>query len=157
MQQGQEINEVLQRIIASKNHYEVLGLERDASSVEIRKSYLNLSRRVHPDKCENRELATEAQKKVNEAYQILSDPSSKRTFDESLGAIPKPRATEAPEPSKAEKTAEAAAAPADTEDDREAFMAKCENFSATIFGLFTSCSKFFHTDDDKPDKGPKRK
>jgi DnaJ family protein A protein 2 len=63
--------------------YERLGLSKGASSQEIRKAYLNLSRTEHPDKGGNEEKF----KKLQEAYEILSD-DEKRGFYDQTGQIP---------------------------------------------------------------------
>ena len=63
--------------------YERLGLSKGASSQEIRKAYLNLSRTEHPDKGGSEEKF----KKLQEAYEILSD-DEKRGFYDQTGQIP---------------------------------------------------------------------
>ncbi|MFE1522460.1 molecular chaperone DnaJ [Schaalia turicensis] len=59
--------------------YETLGVERDASQEEIRKAYLRLSRKLHPDHAGPE--AAERYKEVNEAYTVLSNPDSRRQYD----------------------------------------------------------------------------
>jgi DnaJ-class molecular chaperone len=63
--------------------YERLGLSKGSSAQEIRKAYLNLSRTQHPDKGGSEEKF----KKLQEAYEILSD-DSKRNFYDQTGQIP---------------------------------------------------------------------
>ena len=58
--------------------YERLGLSKGASSQEIRKAYLNLSRTEHPDKGGNEEKF----KKLQEAYEILSDDEKRGFYDQ---------------------------------------------------------------------------
>ncbi len=56
------------------NPYEVLGVREGASKEEIRKAYLELVKKYHPDKYRNNplaELAEEKLKEINEAYQAL--------------------------------------------------------------------------------------
>ncbi len=60
-----------------QNYYKILGITKDASSEEIRKSYLSLSRVYHPDKGGNKEKF----QKLVEAYEILGDPAQKETYD----------------------------------------------------------------------------
>ena len=60
------------------NPYEALGLPKDASEADIKKSYRNLARQHHPDKRGD----PEEFKKVQEAYEILSDPQKKQNFDQ---------------------------------------------------------------------------
>jgi len=57
--------------------YEVLGLTKDASEADIRKAYHKLARLHHPDKGGDPEKF----KKVQEAYEVLSDPQKRENFD----------------------------------------------------------------------------
>ncbi|XP_014675308.1 PREDICTED: dnaJ homolog subfamily B member 6-like [Priapulus caudatus] len=64
--------------------YEVLGLRRDATDEEIKRAYRQMALRWHPDK--NRGGASEAVaearfKQISEAYEMLSDPTSRRRHD----------------------------------------------------------------------------
>ena len=57
--------------MAKRDYYEVLGLARGASSDEIKKSFRNRARQLHPD---NKESGDEAAfKELAEAYEVLSD------------------------------------------------------------------------------------
>jgi DnaJ-class molecular chaperone len=58
--------------------YEVLGLNKDASQDEIKKAYRKLAREHHPDKGGDPEKF----KKVQEAYEVLSDPHKRANFDQ---------------------------------------------------------------------------
>lgn len=63
-------------------HYEILGLSKDASPELIRKSYRKLAVRWHPDKNpDNQAEASEKFKLIAEAYEVLSDPTRKREYD----------------------------------------------------------------------------
>ena len=53
------------------NHYETLGVDRKATLEEIKKAYKSLAKKWHPDR--NNGLETDTFKKINEAYDILSD------------------------------------------------------------------------------------
>lgn len=57
--------------------YEVLGLTKDASQDEVKKAYRKLAREHHPDKGGDPEKF----KKVQEAYEVLSDPEKRENFD----------------------------------------------------------------------------
>ena len=62
------------------DHYEVLGVSRDASVEEIKKSYRRLARQLHPD-VNPGEDASERFKLVTHAYDVLSDPEQRRRYD----------------------------------------------------------------------------
>ncbi len=64
-----------------RDYYEVLGVERDASQDEIRKSFRKLARKYHPDVAEDKETAEDKFKELNEAYEVLSDPQKRETYD----------------------------------------------------------------------------
>lgn len=69
---------------ATTNHdyYETLGVSRDAKEDEIRKSYRKLARKHHPDLNPGDKAAEERFKKVQEAYDILSDPKKRQVYDQ---------------------------------------------------------------------------
>lgn len=62
------------------DHYETLGVSRDASQAEIKKAYLKLARKLHPDVNPEPEAA-EQFKSVTEAYDTLSDPQRRQQYD----------------------------------------------------------------------------
>ena len=61
------------------NHYETLGVPRDASQEDIKRAYRRLARRLHPDVAGPGKA--EEFKAVNEAYAVLSDEESRRMYD----------------------------------------------------------------------------
>lgn len=63
-----------------RNHYETLGLPIGASAEQIRKRYRELVRRYHPD-VNPSPNAKEQFLRIQEAYQVLSDPERKRHYD----------------------------------------------------------------------------
>ncbi len=66
---------------AKRDYYEVLGVNKTASNAEIKSAYRKLALKFHPDR--NKEAGAEAKfKEINEAYQILSDPKKKQTYDQ---------------------------------------------------------------------------
>jgi len=64
-----------------RDYYEVLGLSKSASDIDIKKAYRSLAKKYHPDV--NKEKDAEAKfKEINEAYEVLSDPNKKATYDQ---------------------------------------------------------------------------
>ncbi|NXQ32892.1 DNJB8 protein, partial [Alaudala cheleensis] len=67
------------------DYYKVLGLQKDASQDDIKKSYHKLALKWHPDKNpRNKEEAEKKFKEIVEAYEILSDPQKRSVYDKSL-------------------------------------------------------------------------
>ena len=64
-----------------KDPYEVLGVAQDALPEEIRKAYLRLAKKLHPDLNPGSKHAEERFKEVAGAYDLLSDPEKRRQFD----------------------------------------------------------------------------
>ena len=62
------------------DHYETLGVQRNASSEEIKKAYRKLARELHPD-VNPSEQAQERFKSVTHAYEVLGDEQSRRNYD----------------------------------------------------------------------------
>jgi curved DNA-binding protein len=64
----------------ARDHYEVLGVPRDAGPEELQRAFRSLARRYHPDV--NRDPSAEERfKDVNEAYSVLSDPQARAEYD----------------------------------------------------------------------------
>ena len=68
-----------------KDYYKILGVKKDASPEEIRKTYRRLARKHHPDVNPGDKSAQERFKEINEAHEILSDPEKRAKYDQ-LGA-----------------------------------------------------------------------
>jgi len=62
-------------------YYEVLEVSKDASGVELKKSYRKLAMKYHPDRNPDDKEAEDKFKIVNEAYQILSDNEKRNIYD----------------------------------------------------------------------------
>ncbi len=65
-----------------RNYYEILGVSKNASSIEIKKAYRTLARRYHPDANPGNKAAEERFKDINEAYEILSDQTRRVQYDQ---------------------------------------------------------------------------
>lgn len=62
--------------------YEILGVERDASDAEIKKSYRRLALKWHPDKnTDNSEESTRVFTEIQQAYEVLIDPQERAWYD----------------------------------------------------------------------------
>jgi molecular chaperone DnaJ len=64
-----------------RDPYEVLGVQRDASDGEIKKTFRRLARELHPDVNRHDPEAEEKFKEAAEAYEILSDAERRATYD----------------------------------------------------------------------------
>ena len=66
----------------SSKYYDILGINKNASEEEIKKSYKKLAVKWHPDKNpDNKEESEKKFKEISEAYQVLSDPSKREIYD----------------------------------------------------------------------------
>ncbi|MEY2985492.1 MAG: DnaJ-class molecular chaperone CbpA, partial [Cyanobacteriota bacterium] len=67
-----------------RNYYQVLGVPRNATAEEIKKSFRKLARQYHPDVNPNDKTAEEKFKDINEAYDVLSDDNKRIEYDTQL-------------------------------------------------------------------------
>ncbi|MFC1649416.1 DnaJ C-terminal domain-containing protein [Patescibacteria group bacterium] len=68
---------------AKSDYYDILGVSKGASASEIKSAYRKQALEWHPDKHkDNKEAAEKRFKEVNEAYQILSDDSKRKAYDQ---------------------------------------------------------------------------
>jgi len=64
------------------NYYNVMGLKKTATEPEIKKAFKKLAIKHHPDKnTDNPEAAKAKFQKIANAYETLSDPEKRRTYD----------------------------------------------------------------------------
>jgi len=64
-----------------RDYYDVLEVSKDSSAPDIKKAYRKLALKWHPDRNKTEEAA-EKFKEINEAYEILSNPQKKQTYDQ---------------------------------------------------------------------------
>ncbi len=64
------------------NYYKILELEINATQEQIKKNFRELAKKTHPDK--TKENSEEAMKKINKAYEVLSNETSKEKYDKYL-------------------------------------------------------------------------
>ena len=67
--------------MAKKSYYAILGVSKSASDKEIKKAFRQLARKHHPDVNPGDENAEAKFKEINEAYQALSDPETRKKYD----------------------------------------------------------------------------
>ncbi len=63
-----------------KNYYQILGVERSATQVEVRKAYRALAKQLHPDVNGNEDARTRFIE-VHQAYEFLMDEAQRRNYD----------------------------------------------------------------------------
>ena len=81
-----------------RDYYEVLGLSREASETEIKKAYRQLAREHHPDANPGDSGAEDRFKELTEAYEILSNPESRRAYDTYGHQVPRAGAASGGDP-----------------------------------------------------------
>lgn len=65
-----------------RDYYEVLGIQKGASSDEIKKAYRQCAKKYHPDLHPGDQECEEKMKEVNEAYEVLSDSDKRARYDQ---------------------------------------------------------------------------
>jgi molecular chaperone DnaJ len=68
--------------MSKRDYYEILGVTRSATEVEIKSSYRRLAMKYHPDKNPGDHQAEEKFKEAAEAYEVLTDPNKRARYDQ---------------------------------------------------------------------------
>src|SRR5262249_36111253 len=68
--------------MAFKDYYKILGVEKTATTEEIKKAFRKLAVKYHPDKNKGDKNAEEKFKEANEANEVLSDPDKRKRYDQ---------------------------------------------------------------------------
>jgi molecular chaperone DnaJ len=66
----------------AKNYYELLEVDKNASTEDIKKSYRRLAHKYHPDKNPNNKEAEAKFKEINNAYEVLGDAKKRHQYDQ---------------------------------------------------------------------------
>ncbi|HUQ85653.1 MAG TPA: DnaJ C-terminal domain-containing protein [Candidatus Limnocylindrales bacterium] len=66
---------------SDKDYYNILGISKSASADEIKKAYRKLALEFHPDRNKTKEAGTKF-KEVTKAYEVLSDDTKRKTYDQ---------------------------------------------------------------------------
>jgi molecular chaperone DnaJ len=66
----------------AKDLYEILGLKKDAAEPDIKRAYRKMAMEWHPDKHKGDKTAEDKFKEINKAYETLSDPQKRATYDQ---------------------------------------------------------------------------
>jgi molecular chaperone DnaJ len=69
------------------DYYKTLGVGKNASDAEIKKSYRKLARQYHPDRNQGDKKAEERFKEISQAYDVLSDPEKRKAYDRGQGPL----------------------------------------------------------------------
>ena len=67
--------------MAKRDYYEVLGVARTATEIEITKAYRGLAKKYHPDQNPGDETVVTQYHEVTEAYEVLRDPQKRQVYD----------------------------------------------------------------------------
>jgi len=66
----------------TRDYYEILGVDKNASESDIKKAYRKMAMKYHPDRNENDPEAERKFKEASEAYEVLKDPQKRQRYDQ---------------------------------------------------------------------------
>ncbi|HEY40562.1 MAG TPA: J domain-containing protein [Dehalococcoidia bacterium] len=85
------------KFVDNRDYYQIFGVTRDASKEEIKKAYLNLAKQYHPDRNPGKEeWANSKLKRINAAYETLSNIKSRADYDAWLASMSQPHVRQKP-------------------------------------------------------------
>lgn len=113
-----------------QDYYKILGIERNASEVDVKKAYRKLALKLHPDKNPENPKAHESFLKIQEAYAVLKETDKKQKYDQLYDLTKKKKA----EPNFNSKFYE------DYSDLKDDFVDKSKD---TEYGFFSTFFKYF--------------
>src|ERR1044071_2122505 len=76
------LNHSLSMVAKARDFYDVLGVQRSASDDEIKKAYRKLARKFHPDLNPGDKGAEDQFKRMQEAYDVLSNSEDRKLYDQ---------------------------------------------------------------------------
>jgi len=68
--------------MTKRDYYEILGISRNASEDEVKKTYRRLAMKYHPDRNADDHTSEEKFKQIKEAYEVLSDSHKRAAYDQ---------------------------------------------------------------------------
>jgi molecular chaperone DnaJ len=68
--------------VSKRDYYEILGVQRDAGTEDVKRAYRKLAVKYHPDKNPGDPAAEERFKEATEAYEVLRDEDKRRSYDQ---------------------------------------------------------------------------
>lgn len=109
-----------------KTHYEILELKRDVSKSNIKKAYRRLALKYHPDRSSEPD-AEDRMKEINIAYEILSDPEKRASYDRTLPPEVIRKEPQAPKRPESKRSS--------TTDDAEHYHTNSRYTASNVYGF----------------------